>query len=82
MPPIKELHYFDELYLSGKNKWTEKHRLEKGTLRLQKYLEKTPEGEQNAAFLACLREVMEGPVSDEWYGRILGGQVRQRFAAR
>lgn len=66
LPPVKEIHYFDELYLPGVRDWAGQHRL-RGARRLtEKRAGKSARPQVDDAVDAFL----DTPGTDDWYGRI------------
>jgi hypothetical protein len=70
LPPVKEMHYFNQLYLTESRKWTTRYRVERGNLLLRNYIAKTRMDKRDDRFTATLAELANGAVSDEWYGRV------------
>ncbi|MGE5271074.1 MAG: sulfotransferase [Thiohalocapsa sp.] len=70
LPPVKELQYFNELYVPDHRKWTPTHRREHGMRALKHYLARVEEAEWDYRFIARAADIIAGPPSDEWYGNI------------
>jgi len=70
LPPVKEMHYFNHVHIPASRTWTEHHRKEKGAGAFQRYLKKVPEADRDARTMARMADIVAGPVSDDWYGRI------------
>ena len=72
MPWIKELQYFNELYIPGHRAWTARHRTERAQRALRGHLNATfAKGrDPDLHLLHGIAEVGIGPISDAWYGRI------------
>ena len=70
LPPIKELQYFNDVHVPSNRKWTVEHRRRRGKQVLARYLETTPRENWNYPFIARVADIVEGAVSDDWYGRI------------
>ena len=70
VPPIKELHYFSELYLDGVRRFGPGHR-GKQAAGVRKYLASlstlTP---RQTGMLACLDGIETEPLNDDWYKTI------------
>lgn len=89
LPPIKELQYFNELYIPQTQKWTVTFRREKGAIYLRRYIQKTPPDEWNFRYIARLADIAGSAVSDEWYGRLFAlaasnqicGEITPDYAA-
>jgi hypothetical protein len=72
LPPVKELHYFDEVHIPSHRKWTPQQRRRTGTRALKNHLSKRPEEEWNFRFIARTADIVDGNLSDEWYRNIFG----------
>jgi hypothetical protein len=72
LPPVKEVHYFDDLYLPGARAWTVDHRRRRGAQALRRYIQKTPIPEWDARYIARIAEFVAAPLSDAWYGHLFG----------
>jgi hypothetical protein len=70
LPPVKELQYFNELYIPDHRKWTPTHRRTHGSRVLQQYLKQTGEDDWDYRFIARTADIVAGTPSDEWYGNI------------
>jgi hypothetical protein len=70
MPPVKELQYFNELYVPDHRKWTPTHRRTHGTRVLKRYMERVDEAEWDYRYIARIADIAAGAPSDEWYGNI------------
>jgi hypothetical protein len=70
LPPIKELHYFNELYAPASRKWAPRYRKEKGSAAFTHYVRREPPETWDYRFLARVADIAAGPISDKWYGRI------------
>jgi hypothetical protein len=70
LPPVKEVHYFDDLYLPGARVWTVDHRRRRGAEVLRRYVQKMPPQDWDARYIATLAAFVEGPLTDDWYGRL------------
>jgi hypothetical protein len=70
LPPMKELQYFSHLHLPATRKWTTRQRRERGTQLLRRYIEKNEPDDWNYRQIARLADIVAGPISDDWYGRI------------
>jgi len=70
LPPMKELQYFSHLHLPTARRWTTRQRQERGTQLLRRYMEKNEPGDWNYRHIARLADIIAGPITDAWYGRI------------
>ncbi len=70
LPPLKELHYFNSVHIKQHRKWTERHRRQKGEALLRRYMSKTDPSDYNYRHIARLADIIDGPLSDHWYGRM------------
>jgi Sulfotransferase family len=70
LPPVKEIQYFNHLYLPQGRDWTARMRQERATQTLRRYLNKTPQTEWDYRHVSVLGDIATSPVSDRWYGRI------------
>ncbi|HVU20701.1 MAG TPA: sulfotransferase, partial [Rhizomicrobium sp.] len=70
LPPLKELHYFNSVHIGRHRKWTERHRRGHGQRLLRRYLQKTDPANYDYRQIARLADIVDGPLSDNWYGRI------------
>lgn len=88
LPPIKELQYFNDLYVPSHRRWTGRHRHTHGSKILKQYVEHVPQERWNYRFIARLADITAGPISDEWYGSIftlanenqLAGEISPGYA--
>ncbi len=83
LPPVKEVHFFNEVHIPAHKRWTAAHRRDKGVVVLEKFRARNPVAERDMGHIARMEDFIEGPVSDEWYGRLFGvagaGQVCGEF---
>jgi len=70
LPPMKELQYFSHQHIPSARKWTTRQRQERGTQLLRRYITKTNASEWDYRYIARVADIVAGPVSDDWYGRI------------
>ncbi len=72
LPPVKELHYFDQLYLDtpGHQEAADERRRQKATRMTAKLEAQTAQAEGHAAGLRAATLIETGAVSDEWYGSV------------
>jgi hypothetical protein len=70
LPPVKELQYFNELYVPSHRTWPAEHRHTQGNRVLEEYLEKVDRATWDCNFIERTRDIISGSASDEWYGRI------------
>lgn len=79
LPPVKEMHYFNELYTKGSRKWTARYRKEKGASAFTRYIKREPPETWDYRFLARAADIAAGPISDKWYGRIFALAPKDRL---
>ena len=72
LPPVKEVHYFDEVHIEAHKRWAPAHRQNRGGALLRDYLARTPVEERDPNRIALLETFMEDAISDDWYGRLFG----------
>jgi hypothetical protein len=70
LPPVKEVHYFDDLHLPGARVWTAGHRRRRGAEVLRRYLQNTQPADWDARYIARVAEFVSGPLTDAWYGHL------------
>lgn len=70
LPPIKELHYFDELHVEGIRKWSRPQRRQKSRDLLAWYTKSVPAVEWDFRFIAVLTEIALAELDDGWYRKI------------
>jgi hypothetical protein len=70
MPPVKEVQYFNELYIPGHRDWTGEHRrLHAGRIIINQVRDRSVE-QLNFDRLMQLIDFAAGQPDDDWYGRI------------
>jgi len=69
LPPIKELQYFNEVFIPEHRRWTRDHRRNHATTRLVKLVE-APVRPIDWTLVAELAHVAGGEISDAWYGQV------------
>jgi hypothetical protein len=79
LPPMKELQFFSHLHIPAARRWTGRQRHERGTQALRRYMDKTPREEWDYRHIARIADLVAGPITDDWYGRMFAlagpGQV-------
>lgn len=70
LAPVKELQYFNDLYIPQHRRWTGTHRESHGTRILNQHLNHVPLERRNYRLIARLADIITGPISDPWYGSI------------
>jgi hypothetical protein len=70
LAPVKELHYFNHLYLPWQRAWTGTHRRNHGARALHGYLDTVKRADWDYRHIARVAEIISGEPSDEWYGKI------------
>jgi hypothetical protein len=70
LPPVKELQYFNELYVGGNRKWMVAHRRKHGIRALRHHIDQVPREKWNYGLIGRLADIIGAEISDEWYGNI------------
>jgi Sulfotransferase family len=70
LPPIKELHYFDEIHIDSHQTWSRPLRQRKCRAVLSSYLNKVPDLEWDFKFIAEISEIAIANLNDDWYKKI------------
>lgn len=70
MPWIKELQYFNHLYIPGHRGWTDAHRRSHAERAIRGVLRRAEEGALDIGLVHAIAAVAAEPLSDAWYGRI------------
>jgi len=70
LPPIKELQYFNELYIEQARRWSTKARTQKSTGALKRHVRNKMPKDWDYAYIAQLSAIASGTLCDDWYGRI------------
>jgi hypothetical protein len=70
LPPVKELQYFNDLYITGHRRWTAKHRRSHGSRILREYLAHVASETWDYRFIARVADITDGEIGDDWYGSI------------
>lgn len=70
MPWIKELQYFNDLYIPAHRAWTGRHRVAHAGRAARRLLRQAGEGPLDLPALERIAAIANGPLSDAWYGRI------------
>jgi hypothetical protein len=70
LPPVKELQYFNDLYIPAHRRWTAKHRRSHGSRILREYLAHVANETWDYRFIARVADIAGGEVGDDWYGNI------------
>jgi hypothetical protein len=70
LPPIKELQYFNDIYIPGHRKWTVMHRRTHGIQALRQHIDRVPRELWDYRFLGRTADIIDAEISDEWYGSI------------
>ena len=79
MPPFKEIHYFNELYVPDHIDWTRDHRrAHAGRLIIEQTREKSA-GQLDFTQLQQFIDLAGDPPDDEWYGRIFSWAPADRL---
>jgi hypothetical protein len=70
LPPMKELQFFSHIHLPTARRWTTRQRRQRGSQLLGRYLAKTAQEDWDYRYIARLADIVGGPITDDWYGRI------------
>ena len=70
LPPVKELQYFNEIYLRRHRAWTVPHRRRLSIRALCRHIDKVPREKWNYRLIGLLADIIDAEISDEWYGQI------------
>ncbi len=70
LPPVKELQYFNQLYLQRDRRWMLAHRRRHGIRALTHHIDQVPREKWNYRLIGRLADIIDAEVSDEWYGSI------------
>ncbi|MGO1121054.1 sulfotransferase [Rhodovibrionaceae bacterium A322] len=71
IPPMKELQFFNGIWIPGHRNWTSAHRQKQAAVRLMGYLETIFEASQlDMKHVRLLAKLSEPRPSDEWYEEI------------
>jgi len=78
LPPVKELQYFNEIYVRRHRRWMEPYRRKHGIRALCHHIDKVPREKWNYRLIGRLADIIDAEISDEWYGSIFAlAQKRQ-----
>lgn len=79
LPPMKELQFFSHMHLPETRRWTDRQRRTRGMQLMNRYMERQPPAEWDYRYLGRVADLVAGPVTDGWYGRMFAlaapGQV-------
>lgn len=78
LPPIKEVHYFDELHVPGVRRWSIAARDKHGSRALKEYLKRADDGDWNMRLIAGIAVLASGAISDDWYRSIFAMAAKNR----
>ena len=70
LPPVKELQYFNQIYVQRHRKWMVAYRRKHGMRALAHHIEKVPREKWNYRLIGRLADIIESEISDQWYGNI------------
>jgi hypothetical protein len=70
LPPVKELQYFNEIYVRRHRRWMVPYRRKHGIRALTHHMDKVPREKWNYRLISRLADIIDGDISDEWYGSI------------
>lgn len=77
LPPVKELQYFNQLYIPQHGAWTQEHRNHHASQRLKNYARNNEE--LNLRYVRLLADITEPDISDAWYRSIFGYAPEDRL---
>jgi hypothetical protein len=69
LPPIKELHYFNQVHIKGHLRWTQRHRTDRVQKQLRQ-LSRGPQARENEDLVKLLELIASSDVGDAWYSSI------------
>ena len=70
VPPVKELQYFNQIYVRPHQQWTTANRRSKGIRAFQYQIDNVPREKANFRLLGRIADIIDSEISDEWYGSI------------
>ncbi|MBV9991208.1 MAG: sulfotransferase [Alphaproteobacteria bacterium] len=70
LPPMKELQFFSHVHLPATRRWTDRQRRHRGLQFLRRYMERNAPEAWNYRYVGRLADLIAGPVTDGWYGRM------------
>lgn len=79
LPPIKELHYFDEVHSERRNRWSGPGRARKIELKLEQFEQRARRRDTDPDYLAALESVRSLDLADDGYRRIFGHAPSDRL---
>jgi hypothetical protein len=79
LPPVKELHYFDEVHIPQYRKWTTEQRERRCGVLLDKYKSKLPEAQWNPRYLNRIADIAASAANDEAYCKVFGRVPARRL---
>jgi hypothetical protein len=72
MPPVKELHYFDEIHIPKYREWIAPERARRCAFLLDKYKKRLPEERWSQRYLDRIADIANTAEGDEAYRRVFG----------
>lgn len=79
LPPIKEVQYFNEIWLPHQRQWTSGHRDFQALDHLEWYFSK-PRDEWDMRHVEYVCRITSGPISDDWYRAIFSHAPKNSLA--
>lgn len=70
MPWIKEIQYFNDIHIPSHRAWTGRHRIAHAGRAARRLFRQAGEKPLDLPALERIAAIANGPLSDEWYGRI------------
>jgi len=79
MPRVKEIQYFNEIYVPRHRTWIGGHRKDGAQRALKAYLHGVPPDKTDLAVVHSITSIAIGPTSDEWYRRLFALSSAQQI---
>jgi hypothetical protein len=70
LPAVKELHYFNEIWLPHQRDWAQAHRRKQVLDHVEWYVNNVPRSDCDVRHLNTVVRISEAPICDKWYGTI------------
>jgi hypothetical protein len=77
LPSVKELQYFNEIWLPYQRDWTKDHRRKQVLDHLEWYFGTLPRTQWDLSYIGEVIKISEWPICDHWYGAIFGHLSKQ-----
>lgn len=79
LPPVKELQYFNHLYVPGHRNWTDQHRRRQSLAWIKGITTRKGFGDKDMSELTLATLIYNSEISDEWYGRVFSNAPDNRI---